>query len=162
MFSCMYSMFNKRKIKHSGTGGKLYFKPGIHLRWTCDMHNTITTVADTNLRDGGIFSHYSPSYCLNITSTQYSLWFHLFVASYTDVNECMESTSRCGLGTCINNENGTFYTCNCNDGTISNGGQASDDSLMCVGRLTYNVCLDVLYVQQNNNKQWSWGLQTRH
>ena len=65
-----------------------------------------------------------------------SLWFHLFVASYTDVNECMEDTLWCGLGTCINNKNGTFYTCNCNDGTISNGGQASDDSLMCVGRLT--------------------------
>ena len=80
---------------------------------------------------------YSPSDYLSITPNVFLCGFiNLLLPIYTDVDECMEGTSRCGLGTCTNNANGTFYTCSCNDGTISNGGQASDDSLMCVGRLT--------------------------
>ena len=33
----------------------------------------------------------------------------------------------------MNNDNGNFYSCDCNDGFEGNGASASDGSLTCVG-----------------------------
>ena len=33
----------------------------------------------------------------------------------------------------MNNDNGNFYSCDCNDGFEDNGASASDGSLTCVG-----------------------------
>ena len=42
----------------------------------------------------------------------------------------------CGLGTCTNNDDGTFYQCDCPDGTMLTGTN-SDGSLTCVGMLSF-------------------------
>ena len=51
---------------------------------------------------------------------------------YLDINECSESPDICGLGTCTNNGDGTFYQCDCQDGAMLTG-TSSDGSLTCVG-----------------------------
>ena len=37
----------------------------------------------------------------------------------------------CGLGSCTNNDDGTFYQCDCQDGAEPSG---ADATLTCVGR----------------------------
>ena len=52
----------------------------------------------------------------------------------SDTNECAVDSTLCGDGgTCMNNDNGNFYSCDCNDGFKENGASASDGSLTCVG-----------------------------
>ena len=48
-----------------------------------------------------------------------------------DTNECLVNPDICGLGTCTNNDDGTFYQCNCQDGAEPSG---ADATLTCVGR----------------------------
>ena len=48
----------------------------------------------------------------------------------------MDTPLLCGFGECINNDDGTFYTCDCGDGGVSNGGDASIGTLSCDGKLT--------------------------
>ena len=47
-----------------------------------------------------------------------------------DIDECTETPGICGLGTCSNNDDGTFYECTCQDGTMLTG---SGSTLTCVG-----------------------------
>ena len=52
-----------------------------------------------------------------------------------DTNECADDSTLCGDGgTCVNIDNGNFYSCNCSNGFEGNGASASDGSLTCVGR----------------------------
>ena len=61
-----------------------------------------------------------------------------------DTNECAVDSTLCGSdGTCMNIDNGNFYSCDCNDGFEGNGASASDGSLTCVGRFL----LSCLYYQ---------------
>ena len=48
-----------------------------------------------------------------------------------DINEC-ETSSICGLGTCSNNDDGTFYECECQDGAMTTG---SGGNITCVGKV---------------------------
>ena len=54
---------------------------------------------------------------------------HIYLS---DIDECSENEDICGLGTCSNNDDGTFYECTCQDGAKLNGSN-SDNSLTCVG-----------------------------
>ena len=58
-----------------------------------------------------------------------------YVSKYisTDVNECTERVGRCGLGTCVNDENAMFYDCLCEDGAMRMG-ESSQGTLTCVGQ----------------------------
>ena len=60
----------------------------------------------------------------------------------TDLDECTESPDICGLGTCTNNENATFYNCSCQDGAmlteIGNSG-----TFTCVGMLLCSLLENV-------------------
>ena len=49
-----------------------------------------------------------------------------------DIDECSETPGICGLGTCANNDDGTFYECNCQNGAMTTG-QNSLGTLTCVG-----------------------------
>ena len=51
---------------------------------------------------------------------------------FQDVNECEEDLDICGLGTCSNNDDGTFYECECQDGAMITG---SGGNLTCVGKV---------------------------
>ena len=51
---------------------------------------------------------------------------------YSDIDECSETPGICGLGTCANNDDGTFYECNCQNGAMTTG-QNSLGTLTCVG-----------------------------
>ena len=51
--------------------------------------------------------------------------FHL------DIDECTENDAICELGTCSNNDDGTFYECSCQDGAMTAG---SEDNLTCIGQ----------------------------
>ena len=55
-----------------------------------------------------------------------------FTYIFKDINECEEDLDICGLGTCSNNDDGTFYECECQDGAMTTG---SDGNLMCVGKV---------------------------
>ena len=69
--------------------------------------------------------------------------FSLFVTHsskecyFTDIDECAGGNP-CGRGTCLNNNNGTFYECDCPPGDIENG---VDDTLTCVGKLTIYIVM---------------------
>ena len=63
--------------------------------------------------------------------TQFSYNVHTYI-SITDVNECTEMMGRCGLGTCVNDENAMFYDCLCEDGAMRMG-ESSQGTLTCVG-----------------------------
>ena len=54
---------------------------------------------------------------------------------YPDINECTQNPEICGLGTCANNDDGTFYECICQDGAMTTGTN-TNGSLTCVGRLS--------------------------
>ena len=49
----------------------------------------------------------------------------------SDIDECSVDPDICGLGSCTNNDNGTFYQCVCQDGAETTGAGAN---LTCVGR----------------------------
>ena len=51
----------------------------------------------------------------------------------SDRNECTEMMGRCGLGTCVNDENAMFYDCLCEDGAMRMG-ESSQGTLTCVGQ----------------------------
>ena len=51
----------------------------------------------------------------------------------SDIDECLQRSNICGLGQCTNNDNGTFYECDCPFGTVSFGTN-SNGTLTCVGR----------------------------
>ena len=51
-----------------------------------------------------------------------------------DINECMQTPGICGLGTCSNNDNGMFYECTCQNGTLITGTN-TDGTLTCIGML---------------------------
>ena len=59
--------------------------------------------------------------------------FKLAILLSTDVNECTEMMGRCGLGTCVNDENAMFYDCLCEDGAMRMG-ESSQGTLTCVGQ----------------------------
>ena len=46
------------------------------------------------------------------------------------MNECTENITICGLGSCINNDNGTFYQCVCQNGAETTG---AGPNITCVG-----------------------------
>ena len=50
--------------------------------------------------------------------------------SHKDIDECEENSDICGLGTCSNNDDGTFYECECQDGAMATG---SGGNLTCTG-----------------------------
>ena len=54
-----------------------------------------------------------------------------FFFNFSDINECTQNPDICGLGTCSNNDDGTFYECNCQDGAMITG---LNNNLTCVGR----------------------------
>ena len=62
------------------------------------------------------------------TYTSLSVIFFLSL----DINECEEDLDICGLGTCSNNDDGTFYECECQDGAMTTG---SGGNLTCVGKI---------------------------
>ena len=69
-----------------------------------------------------------------------------FVSCLLDTNECAVDSTLCGSGgTCMNIDNGNFYSCDCNDGFEENGASVSDGSLTCVGmfHLTVTSLVDV-------------------
>ena len=59
-----------------------------------------------------------------------------------DINECLVPNI-CGLGACTNNDDGTFYQCDCQDGAVVTG-MNSDNSLTCIGTLLVRTTLDNL------------------
>ena len=65
-----------------------------------------------------------------------------FFLHLLDVNECLVPNI-CGLGTCTNNDDGTFYQCDCQDGAELSG-MNSDNTLTCIGT-PLNDLLDVNY-----------------
>ena len=58
--------------------------------------------------------------------------YHI-LTSLTDINECTANHNICGLGICINNDDGMFYECYCQDGTMSTGINSAG-TLTCIGR----------------------------
>ena len=57
--------------------------------------------------------------------------------SFTDANECSAVANLCGhFGSCVNIEDGGFYSCDCDDG-YAGVGPASTLDLRCIGML-YN------------------------
>ena len=72
-----------------------------------------------------------------------------FASCRLDTNECAVDSTLCGSGgTCMNNDNGNFYSCDCNDGFEGNGASASDGSLTCVGMfhtIPAHVCTSTLF-----------------
>ena len=50
-----------------------------------------------------------------------------------DIDECLRNATICGLGTCTNNDGGSFYECDCRDGAETSG---TGNTLTCVGRST--------------------------
>ena len=54
-----------------------------------------------------------------------------------DVDECSVNSDVCGFGTCINNPNGEFYMCECEDGAML--GTNSDNLPTCFGMLLRNL-----------------------
>ena len=61
-----------------------------------------------------------------------SLFLNASISISLDIDECSETPGICGLGTCTNNDEGTFYECNCQNGAMTTG-QNSLGSLTCVG-----------------------------
>ena len=78
-----------------------------------------------------------------------------FVLYHLDIDECADDSTLCGSGgTCMNNDNGNFYSCDCNDGFEGNGASASDGSLTCVGR--FHLSYSYLLLTQKNMYMRIW------
>ena len=54
------------------------------------------------------------------------------IYTYADIDEC-SNTNICVLGSCINNVDGNFYECDCQDGAIV--GTNSENLSVCLGLL---------------------------
>ena len=52
----------------------------------------------------------------------------------SDTDECSETPNICGLGSCVNGENGMFYDCVCPDGSEPSGSNV-DATLTCNGNV---------------------------
>ena len=65
-----------------------------------------------------------------------------------DTNECADDSTPCGDdGSCVNIDNGNFYSCDCSNGFEGNGASASDGSLTCVGMFhTITNCTCMLFI----------------
>ena len=62
------------------------------------------------------------------------------MSCHLDTNECADDSTLCGDGdTCVNIDNGNFYSCDCSNGFEANGANASDGSLTCVGMFHLTV-----------------------
>ena len=71
--------------------------------------------------------------CQSLGNFYTSLSLNASISISLDINECSETPGICGqLGTCANNDDGTFYECNCQNGAITTG-QNSLGTLTCVG-----------------------------
>ena len=63
-----------------------------------------------------------------------------FVSCRLDANECAANATLCGDGgTCVNMDNGNFYSCDCSNGFEGNGASASDGALTCVGMFKLTI-----------------------
>ena len=79
------------------------------------------------------FSLFSNS--VYISTSSYEIIHCDFVPCHLDIDECADDSTLCGSGgTCVNIDNGNFYSCDCSNGFEGNGASASDGSLTCVGR----------------------------
>ena len=64
-----------------------------------------------------------------------------------DIDECADDSTLCGDdGTCMNIDNGNFYSCDCNNGFEENVASASDGSLTCVGMLHLTITYTSKYL----------------
>ena len=52
------------------------------------------------------------------------------------MNECEEDLDICGLGTCSNSDDGTYYECECQDGAMITG---SGGNLTCIGKTNMHI-----------------------
>ena len=69
---------------------------------------------------------------LNIVYGSYKLTY-----LYEDIDECLQNSGICGLGTCTNNDDGTFYECECEDNAELTGSNM-DGSLTCIGKKAHS------------------------
>ena len=65
---------------------------------------------------------------------------------YTDIDECALRPNVCGVGTCINNDDGRFYECVCPDGAVRTG-SSSDGTLRCFGMFIHLDCVHINFFQ---------------
>ena len=58
----------------------------------------------------------------------------------TDTDECTQTPEICGLGTCTNNDDGTFYECSCQDGAVLTE-IGNTGTFTCVGMLPLSLMI---------------------
>ena len=62
------------------------------------------------------------------------MYMYMYVSYTADIDECDDFPGLCVPGgMCINNEDGGFYLCECDDGFMNNNGPASMNQEDCIG-----------------------------
>ena len=63
---------------------------------------------------------------------EFYCWIFTLCLPISDIDECSANMDICGLGLCINNDDGEFYDCECTSGSQPVGSSATG-TLQCVG-----------------------------
>ena len=84
-------------------------------------------------------------FSLYIHNTHLLEKFTTIFSCHLDIDECADDSTLCGSGgTCVNIDNGNFYSCDCSNGFEGNGASASDGSLTCVGMFRARAYMYIL------------------